>query len=100
MTTYTSNYTGEEIDNLLTYIQLIKQKNSMPVGIKWDTTSSSPFLTRVDINKNPIDVDTTFFNNHQIFGNISRCVFTDPTTGEHEFGKNARGDGLDLTGAS
>lgn len=100
MATYTSAYTGEEIDNLLTYIQLIKQKNSMPVGIKWDTTSSSPFLTRVDINKNPIDVDTTFFNNHQIFGNISRCVFTDPTTGEHEFGKNARGDGLDLTGAS
>jgi hypothetical protein len=100
MATYTSAYTGEEIDRRLAYVGYLEQLNSEPVGIKWDMASSSPTLTRVDINKNPIDVDTTFFNNHQIWGNISRCVFTDPTTGEHEFGNNARGDGLDLTGAS
>jgi hypothetical protein len=71
----------------------------MPVGIKWDTASSSPSLTRIDINGNEIYPDTSFFDNHAIWGNIWRCV-VDPDTGEVTYGDNARGDGLDLTGAS
>lgn len=71
----------------------------MPVGIKWDTASSSPSLTHIDINGNTINPDTSFFDNHAIWGNIWRCV-VDPATGEVTYGSNPRGDGLDLTGAS
>jgi hypothetical protein len=71
----------------------------MPVGIKWDTASSSPSLTHIDINGNEINPDQSFFDNHAIWGNIWRCV-VDPDTGEVTYGDNARGDGLDLTGAS
>ena len=71
----------------------------MPVGIKWDTASTSPTLQHIDINGNKINLDTAFFDNHTIWGNIWRCVI-DPATGEVSYGDNARGDGLDLTGAS
>jgi hypothetical protein len=74
-------------------------QSMMPVGIKWDTASSSPSLTHIDINGNEINPDTSFFDNHVIWGNIWRCV-VDPDTGEVTYGDNARGDGLDLTGAS
>jgi hypothetical protein len=99
-TTHALQVDRNALDELLAYVQLSKQKNSMPVGIKWDTASSSPSLTRVDINKNPIDVDTAFFDNHKIWGGLNPCVFTDPTTGKHEFGSNLGLGGLDLTGES
>lgn len=98
--THTIQYDESTLDELLDYVNLLKQRSAMPVGIKWDTTSDSPSLTRVDINKNPIDVDTTFFDNHRIWGNMAPCVFTDPATGEHEFGPKMTFDGLDLTGES
>lgn len=71
----------------------------MPVGIKWDTASTSPTLQHIDTNGNKINLDTAFFDNHTIWGNIWRCVI-DPATGEVTYGSNPRGDGLDLTGAS
>ena len=89
-------------DGTTPYSQLFSvssNKNTMPIGIKWDTASSSPSLTHIDINGNEINPDTSFFDNHAIWGNIGRCV-VDPDTGEVTYGDNARGDGLDLTGAS
>jgi hypothetical protein len=74
-------------------------KDIMPVGIEWDTSSSSPTLTQIDINGNTITPSTSFFDNHAIFGSMWRCV-VDPSTGEVTYGSNPRGDGLDLTGAS
>lgn len=70
------------------------------IGIEWDTSSTSPTLTRIDINGNERStVDATYFDNHSIWGNIKRCTI-DPATGTPVYGTNARGDGLDLTGAS
>ena len=74
-------------------------KDIMPVGIEWDTSSSSPTLTQIDINGNTITPTTSFFDNHAIFGSMWRCV-VDPNSGEVSYGSNPRGDGLDLTGAS
>ena len=71
----------------------------MPVGFEWDRDSSSPSLRQIDINGNTINPDTSFFDNHAIWGNVWRCVI-DPATGEVTYGSNPRGDGLDLTGAS
>ncbi len=70
------------------------------IGIEWDTSSTSPSLKRIDINGNERStVDATYFDNHSIWGNIKRCTI-DPATGTPVYGTNARGDGLDLTGAS
>jgi len=88
-----------EIKNRATMDDVGTLQSMMPIGIKWDTVSSSPSLTHIDINGNEINPDTAFFDNHAIWGNIWRCVI-DPDTGEVTYGDNARGDGLDLTGAS
>ena len=70
------------------------------IGIEWDTSSTSPTLKRIDINGNERStVDATYFDNHSIWGNIKRCTI-DPVTSTPVYGTNARGDGLDLTGAS
>ncbi|AGB49446.1 hypothetical protein Metho_1216 [Methanomethylovorans hollandica DSM 15978] len=70
------------------------------IGIEWDTSSTSPTLKRIDINGNERStVDATYFDNHSIWGNIKRCTIN-PAIGLPVYGTNARGDGLDLTGAS
>lgn len=70
------------------------------VGIEWDTSSSSPTLKRIDINANELSgLNTLYFDNHLVWGNIKRCTI-DPSTSIPVYGSNARGDGLDLTGAS
>lgn len=70
------------------------------MGIEWDTSSTSPTLKRIDINGNErSSIEATYFDNHIIWGNIKRCTI-DPATGVPIYGANARGDGLDLTGAS
>lgn len=70
------------------------------VGIEWDTTSSSPTLKWIDISGNErTGLDSTYFNNHILWGMMRRCVI-DPSTSAVSYGDNARGDGLDLTGAS
>ena len=72
--------------------------NSNVIGFKWDMSSSSPTLVNVDIAGNIITPTAADFNNHMIWGNIKRCVVT--PAGAVTYGTNARGDGLDLTGAS
>ena len=69
------------------------------VGIKIDHSSSNPALTYVDIDKQAITLDAADFNASKIWGSIRKCVI-DPATNEITYGSNARGDGLDLTGAS
>jgi hypothetical protein len=70
------------------------------VGISWNTASSSPTLSWIDIDGNTVTgLTSSYFNNHSIWGNMKRCVIN-PSTGVVTYGTNARGDGLDLTGAS
>lgn len=99
MVTYTSAYTGEEIDRLLTHMGYAGQANLQPVGIEWDTSSSSPTLKRIDVNGDELITDASFFNNHAIWGSIGRCV-RNRSTGVISYGQNARGDGLSLTGTA
>lgn len=70
------------------------------VGIKWDTSSSSPTLKWIDIDGNErTDLNTAYFNQHMIWGNMKRCTI-DPATNIPAYGLNARGDGLDQSGAT
>src|SRR6056297_1963160 len=68
------------------------------IGVEWDTSSSSPTLTQIDINGNNITPSTSDFDNHALWGNIRRCVID--SDGNVSYGSNPRGDGLDLSGAS
>jgi hypothetical protein len=71
-----------------------------PIGVMWETTSSSPTLTRVDANGATIAALTTAdFDHHPIYGQMWRCV-RNRTTGEITYGLNARGDGLTLDGSA
>jgi hypothetical protein len=74
-------------------------KDIQPIGVEWDTSSSSPTLQHIDINGNALSLTTADFDNHAIWGNIRRCVI-DPATGEITYGSNARGDGLTLDGSA
>ncbi len=69
------------------------------IGIEWDTLSTSPTLTRIDAaGKEIIGIALGFFDSHPTFGGRWRCT-RNRATGAIEYGSNARGDGLDLTGA-
>lgn len=88
-------------DGVTAYNSLFPVSNfreSMPVGIEWDTASSSPTLKRIDVNGNEIVPSSSFFDNHIIWGRIRRCV-RNRTTGVISYGYNARGDGLSLNGS-
>lgn len=94
--TFTSELSSTEIDRLLKYVQYLEQSNSSPVGIEWDTASTSPTLKRIDINGNEITPSIDFFDNHALFGKIRRCS-RDRTTGIITYGSNNAGAGLDLS---
>ena len=72
-------------------------RENIPIGIEWDTSSSSPILKRIDVNGNEIFPSSSFFDNHTIWGRIRRCV-RNRTSGAISYGYNARGDGLSLNG--
>jgi hypothetical protein len=99
MATYTSLYNGEEIDRLLSYVKYLEQLNSAPVGVKWDSSSNSPTLTRIDINGNTITPSASFFDNHKLWGGIRRCV-RNRTTGAITYGSDNAGTGLTLDGSA
>jgi len=100
MATYTSAYTGEEIDRRLAYVGYLEQLNSEPVGMKIENATSSPKVTVVDRNGNPLNPDADFFHNHVIWGSMYKCVI-DPQNGNNvTFGSNPRGDGLTLDGSA
>ena len=47
------------------------------IGVKWDTTSSDPTLTRVDANGQPALVWPTYFDLHATWGGMRRCNMND-----------------------
>jgi hypothetical protein len=70
------------------------------IGVKWNSASSSPTLTRVDEDLQEITSPylggwTKFFDSHAIWGQMWRCQLS--ADGNPTFGTNARGDGLTLT---
>lgn len=70
------------------------------IGVKWNSASSSPTLTRVDEDLQEITSPylggwTKFFDSHAIWGQMWRCSLT--AGGTPTFGSNPRGDGLTLT---
>lgn len=69
------------------------------IGVKWDSSSSSPTLTRVDEDLQEITGSyinwPKYFNLHPIWGQMWRCNLT--AGGVATFGTNPRGDGLTLT---
>ena len=56
---------------------LIMTKNQQPIGAKWDTSSNSPALTRIDRNGSTITANTATFDNHVIWGGMRRCNLSD-----------------------
>lgn len=96
---YLMGVSGPEMDRRLGYVYFIEQLSSEPVGIEWETGSSSPVLKRIDINGNEIAPSSSFFNNHKIWGAMRRCV-RNRTTGAITYGTNNRGDGLTLDGTA
>ena len=70
------------------------------IGVKWNSASSSPTLTRVDEDLQEITSPylggwSKFFDSHAIWGQMWRCHLS--ADGNPTFGTNARGDGLTLT---
>jgi hypothetical protein len=69
------------------------------IGVKWDSSSSSPTLIRVDEDLQEISASyinwPKYFDRHRIWGQMWRCNLT--ADGDATFGTNARGDGLTLT---
>jgi len=66
------------------------------IGIEWNSTYSSPILTRIDEdNDTIIGLTGAAFDNHPIYENIKRCILT--PEGVPTFGSDAKGTGLDLT---
>jgi hypothetical protein len=103
MATYTSTTLpdGPEIDRRLAYVSYLEQLNSEPVGIRWDKDSSSPILTRIDINGNTLPTSTSFFDKHVLWGGRRRCTINRSTKAiTYGTNANARGDGLVLDGST
>ena len=87
-------------NTLQSQIDFINTLNSPIIGVQWDTTSTSPTLTRIDAAGTTLGAMTTAdFDKHILFGGRWRCV-RNRTTGEITFGTNARGDGLTLDGTA
>lgn len=66
------------------------------IGIQWDSSGTSPALTRIDKDKNVIpSLPASAFNAHPIHGNMKRCSLT--SAGVATYGSDAKGTGLTLT---
>jgi hypothetical protein len=68
------------------------------LGMKWNQASSSPALTRIDMNGNTLSSLPYSLDEHPIWSNIRRCTLTE--AGYPTYGTNARGDGLTLDGST
>ena len=68
------------------------------IGVRWDSSVSSPSLVRVDESLEALPTDynwSKYYNNHPIWGQMQRCAVT--SAGVATFGVDAKGTGLDLT---
>lgn len=88
---------GAEIDRRLNYVKYLESLNSQPVGIKWNTVSTNPTLTLIDISGNLLIPTAAFFSNHSIWGGIKRCLI-DRTTKAITYGTGNAGSDLTLDG--
>ena len=61
----------------LTYFNAHTSSSGSPLGVKWNTTSSSPALTHIDQYGNLISPTTADFNNHIVWGGMRRCDLSD-----------------------
>ncbi len=96
---YDMNALQQRATSVQNQVDFLAMLNSPIIGIEWDTASMSPTLTRIDAAGNDLEsLDPTFFDKHAVFGTRWRCT-RNRATGAIEYGSNARGDGLDLTGA-
>jgi hypothetical protein len=69
------------------------------IGVSWNTAGNSPALTPIDEFGATITAKPhAWFDAHMVWGNMKRCTLA--ADGTAIFGTTARGDGLDLTGAS
>jgi hypothetical protein len=66
------------------------------VGVEWNKDTDT--WRNIDDVGSTITPTAASFNSNPVWGNIKRCTLT--ATGVPTYGANARGDGLDLTGAS
>lgn len=57
--------------------QLLGNQLNQIVGVRWDTSSSSPDLVRVDRMGNTITPAPTFFDLHPTWGGMRRCCMND-----------------------
>lgn len=95
---FISSLSPQEIEKRLVYVEYLEQLHSFPIGIEWDTASSSKTLKWIDIDGNELHPTQSFFDNHIIWGRIKRCV-RDRVTGDFTPGSNNRGDGLKFDGS-
>lgn len=87
-------------NTLQSQIDFLNTLNSPIIGVKWDTNSTSPTLTRIDATGATVTgLNTAWFDKHILWGGRWRCV-RNRTTGAYTFGTNARGDGLVLDGTA
>jgi lysophospholipase L1-like esterase len=56
---------------------LIGNNLSQIAGVRWDTSSSSPALVRVDRLGNTVTLTGTFFDLHPTWGRMRRCIMND-----------------------
>lgn len=94
---YISQRSGNEIERLLDIVSFTEY--NMPVGLKWDYTTTSPIFTTIDVNGNRITPTSSFWDNHAIWGNI-KTVVRNRSTGVITAGSNPRGDGLTIDGTA
>ena len=65
-------------------------------GFEWNQNTDT--WRHIGLGGQTLTLTEADFDAHPLWGNIKRCVLT--ADGTPTFGSNARGDGLDLTGAS
>jgi hypothetical protein len=84
----------------MSYIQVVDDDVADKIiGVMWNTASSSPTLQQIDVDGDVITKKSTaWFDRHPVWGGMKRCLLS--VDGVPTYGSNARGDGLDLTGAS
>ena len=73
-----TNAIGLNTDDIL----LALRDTYLVCGVEWDQSSTSPTLTRINVNGNADEGtrDTNFFDSHVIWGNMKRCNLADNGT--------------------
>lgn len=93
--------TAYAINSLINNVEILEADRdaSLVIGVEWNSSATSPTLTRIDEFGNEIVAAgfnaTRFFNNHPIWGEMKRCTLT--SAGVATYGTDAKGTGLTLT---